>query len=192
MNGVFFHQVKMAYFHLQLAEKEKQASANIDSLSIAASSFFNLEQVNKWVSDQPAGATKQCLSSFHYCTPLFVTPLSLLPSRFPSFPPSPPASYLSLFSLLASPPSLPLPLPHLALPSLPSLHPSTSPLSLPLPFHCLIFPPPPPSLSPSTASSSPTLSPLLPPSFLPTSSDPTAVLNAAHNDWTPGQASNGC
>ena len=43
----------MAYFHLGLTETNKQASVNVAEISIAASSFFNLDQVNKWVNDTP-------------------------------------------------------------------------------------------------------------------------------------------
>ena len=45
-----YTQLKTIYIHLQLTEKNKQSSVSVAELSIAASSFFNLDQINKWVS----------------------------------------------------------------------------------------------------------------------------------------------
>ena len=43
-------QLKTVYLFLQLTKTNKQASVNIAELGIAASSFFSLDKVNKWVS----------------------------------------------------------------------------------------------------------------------------------------------
>ena len=46
----FFRQLKTAYIHLGLTETAKMASVNVAEISIAASTFFNLDHVSKWVS----------------------------------------------------------------------------------------------------------------------------------------------